>query len=391
MSVVTNAVAPDPSDAGDSGAAVSTTCHTVANSTSGIDTAVVRTREALPADAVVIVADGCTVAPPPDRGVWGLQVIAADTAVEGGGLELLAAVPLSAQPDPQRHDGDVVVQLRTMATVPAEGHAFVDVDVLVAREGAWKRVETWTGMDAGWPHRVVPALTRLMRCDASPIVDSSTPSAVGVRFGVLRDMVSAGLLSEGETLLCLRPGTGARYEAHVVDGGIQLPDGRWFAYPSGALTALGYRHQNGWTWWRRARDGVALGEIRLTPQQQKRRQQGAPPLRSMVADGTLRADDKVRFVQPRKGTVHEARVLADGRLHLADGRICATPSAAITACDRTLTAGWEKWRRVSDNRTLAELRDEHRTGVSPAQAQQADEPQTSSSSSQQLPSTPSAM
>ncbi len=73
----------------------STPCGTVAPSPSGADTinvAAVREREALPADALVIVADGYTVAPPPASGVWGLRVIATDTAVEGGGLALFAAV-----------------------------------------------------------------------------------------------------------------------------------------------------------------------------------------------------------------------------------------------------------------------------------------------------------
>ena len=125
----------------------------------------------------------------------------------------------------------------------------------------------------------------------------------------------------------MRPGTGVRYEAHVVDGGIQLPDGRWFARPSGALTALGYRHQNGWRYWCRARDGIALSEIRLAPTRRaSSRQRGCEPqLIDMVADGTLRAGDELRYVQPRKGIVHIAHVLADGQVQLADVTVAVRP------------------------------------------------------------------
>jgi len=391
MPITTSVGTPDPSD-------IDT-----------IDEVAVREREALPADAVVIVADGCTVAPPPSSDVWGLQIVAADIAVEGGGLALFAALPLGAQPDPHRYDGDVVVQLRTEATTPADQQSFINVDVLIAREGTWKRVETWTGTDAGWPHRIAPAVTRLMRY-VGPILEPLAPPAVGGRFGVLRDMVSAGLLHEGEKLVCLRPGAGTHYEAHVVDGGIQLPDGRWFARPSGALTALGYKHQNGWNYWSRARDGVPLADLRVTPSPPTRRtQRRKPQLRGMLADGTLRAGDELHFVQPRKGIVHRACVLADGRLQLADGRICATPSAALTACHGSMTAGWQAWRRVSDNRTLDELREEHRNRDTRSHTQQQahrpqlhsaaagvlrvqrpSEPCPSDESGHELPSTPSA-
>jgi hypothetical protein len=370
---------------------MSTSCGTVMPpqpSIDAFDVTAVREREALPANAVVIVADGHTVAPQLPSVMWGLQVIAADTAIEGGQLVLFAVLPLAAQPDPHAHDGDVVVRLHTDAIAHTDSRAFVDVGVWLAQGGQWLLVETWTGMDAGWPHRIAPAVTRLMRCDASPLVESPTQAVPNGRFGALREMVSAGLLHDGEKLLCVRPGTGVRYEAHVLDGGIQLPDGRWFARPSGALTALGYRHQNGWHYWCRARDGVLLGEIRLAPPRHTRQQQRKPQLRGMVADGVLHAGDELHFVQPRKGIVHTAHVLSDGQLQLGDGRRYPTPAAAIAACHGSLTDGWRTWRRVSDNRFLAELRDEHRNRAAQSYTREPPGPDASDGADQGLSATP---
>ncbi|MDX3663673.1 hypothetical protein PV646_40870 [Streptomyces sp. ID05-26A] len=393
MSIATNAVAPDPFDTGASGAAVSTTCHTIANSTSAIDTAAVRKREALPADAVVIVADGCTVAPPPACGLWGLQVIAADTAIDGGQLALFAAQTLTAQPDARAHDGDVVVRLRTAATASADDiSSFVDVHVLVARGGRWEQAGTWTGMNADWPHRIAATVIRLMACDAGPVVKSASPTSVSGRFGVLRDLVSAGRLHDGEKLVCARPGEGVRYEAHVVDGGIQLPDGRWFGRPSGALTSLGYPHQNGWHYWCRARDGVPLSQIRMSRSLRSPAQRPSHDrqLSDMVADGTLCAGDELRYVQPRKGVVHTAYVLADGQLQVDAGRRFLTPAAAIRACCHgRINDGWRTWRRVSDNHTLAELWDQHRNRTTPPATQRRPEDLAPEQPGQAQPPAPS--
>lgn len=392
MSTTDNAVALHSLDADTSGTVVSTG-DALTPSPPGVesfDAIAVRAREALPAEAMVIVADGYTAAPPLPADVWGLQVIAADTAIDGGQLALFAALPLAAQPDARVHDGDVVVRLRPGATAPAYSPTFTDVDVLIAREDQWALTGTWTGMDAEWPHRTATAVTRLMVCDTSPVIESPASAVVNGRFGALRDLVAAGKLRDGEKLVCARPGTGVRYEAHVIDGGLQLPDGRWFARPSGALTALGYRHQNGWHYWCRARDGVALSEVRQPPLPRSSRPR-EPRLFAMVSDGTLNAGDELRFVQPRKGVERTAQVLADGQLQLDDGSCHLSPAAAITAASHgTVTAGWRTWHRVSDNRSLAELRDEHRNRADPSHAQQLPEPQTSDGSIHEvLPSAPS--
>ena len=392
MSTNHGAVVSHPLHADAADAVTSAPRSTVTPSPSGVDALdgiAVREREALPANAVVIVADGHTATPDPSAGAWGLQVIAADTAVVGGSLVLFAALPLTSQPDAHRYDGDIVVRLRTDATTPADNRAFVDVDVLIARAGQWERAATWSGMDAQWPHRIAPTVIRLMACDARPAIEPPAPAGANGRFGALRELVSAGSLRDGEKLVCARPGTGVRYEAHVVDGGLQLPDGRWFARPSGALTALGYRNQNGWYYWCRARDGVPLSEFRQAPLPRTPYQR-EPHLLAMVSDGILNAGDELRFVQPRKGIVRKAQVLSDGRLRLDDGSCHATPSATIAAASNgTVTEGWRTWHRASDNRTLADLRDEHRRRVAASHAQQPPVHYTADGSGHELPSTPS--
>lgn len=319
-----------------------------------------RAREGLPAAAAVIVAGHITVpllrAP---AGAWGLRIIAADVAVDTGRLVLFAALPLSNQPDARIHDGDVVVRLLADPVVPDESRMVVDVEVLLARDGAWSRVGAWTGLDSDWPHHIATIVARSMGCDPSPIPGTAlTPRG---RTGVLGPLVSAGLLHDGEMLLCERPASAARFEAHVADGGILLPDGRWFARPSGALTALGFPHQNGWHYWARARDGVPLSRLRapLPPGKVRSRVQEVP-LTAMLASGVLKAGEELRFARPRKGVVHTAQVLADGQLRLADGRCYRTPAAAIAAAaGHTTTDGWRLWRCASDNRALMDLREDH--------------------------------
>ena len=121
MSTTHDAVMPHAQTAHTSSVIVSAG-DAIAPPPSGInafDAIAIRSREALPAKALVIVADGHTVVPQLPAGVWGLQVIAADTAIDGGQLALFAALTLTVQPDARAHDGDVVVRLRTAATTPA--------------------------------------------------------------------------------------------------------------------------------------------------------------------------------------------------------------------------------------------------------------------------------
>jgi hypothetical protein len=202
-----------------------------------------------------------------------------------------------------------------------------------------------------------------MECDARPVIEQPTPSDASGPVGVLAPIVSAGMLHEGEALLCLRPATSARYEAKVVNGGIQLPDGRWFKAPSGALSALGFHHQNGWHYWLRARDGAPLSRLRITAPAQTTTRDPARKkvqVKALLTDGSLHPGDELRFARPYLGVVHAARVLADGQLQLGDGHCYPTPAAAVAAVtDGKVTDGWGSWRRVQDDRTLAELRHDH--------------------------------
>jgi hypothetical protein len=52
-------------------------------------------------------------------------------------------------------------------------------------------------------------------------------------------------------------------------GTLLLADGRTFVNPSGAITALGGRHQNGWKTWKRTTDGHALGDLRAALREQR--------------------------------------------------------------------------------------------------------------------------
>jgi hypothetical protein len=95
----------------------------------------------------------------------------------------------------------------------------------------------------------------------------------------------------------------------------------------------------------------------------------APPFRwtstvlnDLISIGLLKVGDMLVW-DSRAGQVrHTARIRMDGTLMLADQRVFATPSAAATAL--TVNGkhhhGWTVWRRVSDGRTLSDLRAEMR-------------------------------
>ncbi len=81
--------------------------------------------------------------------------------------------------------------------------------------------------------------------------------------GGLVDLLTAGLTRPGEEFLWDRPGRGARHTARIQpDGTLLLADGRIYANPSGAITALGGKNISGWRTWKRASDGRALGDLR---------------------------------------------------------------------------------------------------------------------------------
>jgi len=88
------------------------------------------------------------------------------------------------------------------------------------------------------------------------------------------------------------------------------------------------------------------------------------PARGGIAEllyaGLLAVGDEFAWDRPVLGVRHTARVRADGVLVLADGRVFVTPCGATTALGGNHQNGWKAFRRVSDGRTLGELRSELR-------------------------------
>lgn len=81
--------------------------------------------------------------------------------------------------------------------------------------------------------------------------------------GGIVDLLTEGLIHPGEEFVWNRAGRGARHIAHIrSDGALVLTDGRAYTNPSGALTAVGGNHQNGWKTWKRTSDGHTLGDLR---------------------------------------------------------------------------------------------------------------------------------
>jgi hypothetical protein len=85
----------------------------------------------------------------------------------------------------------------------------------------------------------------------------------GSNHGAISALLDAGLVKPGEEFLWERRNTGVRHIARIrADGAVVLADGRVFATPSGAATALGGYAQNGWGVFRRVSDGRSLSSLR---------------------------------------------------------------------------------------------------------------------------------
>ena len=140
------------------------------------------------------------------------------------------------------YDGDLVVRLTHPAdpTYPLPRDHAADVEMLLAHQGRWQRVGQWFGANDRWPEVVAPTAAVVMRlhCDLSEAV-------AGFEATLPLDADAGGEL-------------GARLRA---DGTVVLTDGRVYATPSGAATALSGYPQNGWTVLRTS-DGRTLDEMR---------------------------------------------------------------------------------------------------------------------------------
>ncbi|MET8225341.1 hypothetical protein [Streptomyces sp. NPDC005301] len=80
--------------------------------------------------------------------------------------------------------------------------------------------------------------------------------------GRLAPMLEAGDLKVGEVLYWSRPRLGVRHEASVLPNGWLSFEGKPYRTPSGAAVAAAGSQADGWTAWRRQRDGVIIGSLR---------------------------------------------------------------------------------------------------------------------------------
>ncbi|MET8579357.1 hypothetical protein ABZX39_00540 [Streptomyces collinus] len=80
--------------------------------------------------------------------------------------------------------------------------------------------------------------------------------------GGLAPMIESGDLKAGETLFWSRPRLGVRHQATVLPNGWLSFEGKPYRTPSGAAVAAAGSQADGWTAWRRERDGVIIGSLR---------------------------------------------------------------------------------------------------------------------------------
>jgi hypothetical protein len=241
------------------------------------DEASMRTWVGLPPDAMILIPGFTT---PPVRlpdDMWALLVLAVDIVSDtdpdrAGEVALFAGRWVPDQPPPDLYDGDLVVRL-PYATGPTglPGDPATDVELLLAHRGRWQRVGQWHGVDQRWPVLLAPTAAAVMGLHielteaAARQEEKLAPPFSPLRWvrGALADLLDAGLVKPGEELVWDRRNLGVRHTARVhIDGTLVLADGRVYANPSGATTALGGNHQNGWNAFRRTSDGRSLGELR---------------------------------------------------------------------------------------------------------------------------------
>lgn len=211
----------------------------------------IREWRGLPTDALILAPTAATATATPMRspdGVWAMLVVAVDIIGDtdpdrAGEVALFAGHWVGEQPPAvDQYDGDLVVRLihPTDPTYPSPHDHATDVEMLLAHQGRWRRVGQWFGVDDRWPLIVAPTAAAVMElhCDLAEAV--------------------AGF----EATLPLDAGTGGELGARVrEDGTVALTDGRVYATPSGAATALSGYPQNGWSVLTTA-DGRTLDELR---------------------------------------------------------------------------------------------------------------------------------
>lgn len=240
--------------------------------------AALRDWEGLPPEARILVPTFSTPMRLPER-TWAMLVLAVDIVGDtdpdhAGEVELFAGSWLPEQPPADGlYDGDLVVRLThpTAPTSALPGEDAIDVDMLLAYEGRWQRVGRWRGVDEDWPRVVAPTAAAVMglhsdatealaRRDATP--PPMKPMLRWARGGI-GELLDAGLVTAGDELVWNRRNLGVAHTTRIrADGTLILADGRVYANPSAATTALGGTHHNGWSAFRRTSDGRTLGDLR---------------------------------------------------------------------------------------------------------------------------------
>lgn len=240
--------------------------------------AALRDWEGLPPDTSILVPAFTTPMRQPEK-TWALLVQAVDITADGddaGELELFAGRWLSGQPSAELSEGDLVVRITPLDdTVVA-----VDLEMLLAQHGRWHRVGAWLHLGSAWPAILAPTAATVMAlstdlAEVSARHDATLPSRpplAGMDRGAASALLDAGLVKPGEEFLWERRNSGVRHIARLrTDGAVVLADGRVFATPSGAATALGGYAQNGWGVFRRVTDSRSLGSLRIDLQARRAR------------------------------------------------------------------------------------------------------------------------
>lgn len=230
-------------------------------------------REGLPPDAVILAPSIAATPMRQPANTWAMLVLAADVVDDTdpdreGEVVLFAGCWIPEQPQAVTCEGDLVLLL-TESDAESSPDDRVDVEMLLAHDGRWLRVGEWKGLTSHWPWTVAVSAAAIMGLHVEAI-EATPPGAAagpplqgwGGNCGLM-DLLTAGLVHAGEEFIWDRPVRGARHTARIHSHGtLVLADGRAYLNPSGALTALGGKHQNGWKAWKRTSDGRALADLR---------------------------------------------------------------------------------------------------------------------------------
>ncbi|CRK57620.1 hypothetical protein [Alloactinosynnema sp. L-07] len=215
------------------------------------------------------------------RQTWAMLIEAVDLVGDldhGAELELFAASWLPEQPPADLCDGDLVVRL-----TPTEDNTLhdtntdtVDVEMLLASFGHWRRVGFWPHLDTAWPVTIAPTADAIMGLHTdlaeSAARDGTVPPRTTSALGTIRELLDAELIAPGEEFLWERRNTSVRHILRArADGTVALADGRVYATPTSAATELGGYLQDGWAVFQRTSDGRTLADLRTELHTRRRR------------------------------------------------------------------------------------------------------------------------